>query len=259
MRHLLFYTILGLSILLTNCSDDDAPKRVGLNDPLFKNIPESWVSPYFQLDMQEIWSFYGLNRTGSNYYFLSKPDGFSCSSRFIPSSIYFQSWVGIYTVEDNQNGTYAIESGVLDAEAIIALAIADQKAWLTFFGLENPEVYIDQSVDITIENIEIDNLNGWKLNGGLISNVDVGDNNPQFGQVLIDIDKIYWNESVSSYQDVKLDVTAYIWHSVENGELNVAYFNLVAFETNDGLSIKNDEIREELEEMVQSVTVYESE
>jgi predicted methyltransferase len=48
-------------------------------------------------------------------------------------------------------------------------------------------------------------------------------------------------------------------NSAENNELNVAYFNLVEFESNEAPTIKIDGIKEELEEIVQSVTVYESE
>ena len=139
----------------------------------------------------------------------------------------------------------------------MALTIADQKGWLKAFGLNNPSVQIDSSSPISIESIEINFQQGWKINGRLISNVDVGINNPLVVESeLLSVKKEYWDEDVASYQQVILDVTTYVWYAPENKELNVAYINLVEFISNDGQTITNEHILPELEEMIEGITVY---
>ena len=251
-------TICVILLVISCDKTDNEPGRVGLEDPVFQYISNNWIPDYFKISMDDMWQYEGINRNGDNYYFLPKPIApFECSSRFIPDSDYFQTWLGMYTISDNSQGTYALESGIPDKEAILALTIADQKGWLKAFGLNNPSVQIDSSSPISIESIEINFQQGWKINGRLISNVDVGINNPLVVESeLLSVKKEYWDEDVASYQQVILDVTTYVWYAPENKELNVAYINLVEFISNDGQTITNEHILPELEEMIEGITVY---
>ncbi len=233
---------------------------IGLSDPFFGFISENWIPQYQKGPMNAVWASEGINREGYNYYFFPKAmSQYVCSDRFIPTSNYFQSWFGMYTVSDNSEGTYAISNQELNQEDILKLGIADQLAWLKgFAGMETPSVYLDNSVDIIKEKIMIDSQEGWKLSGRLISNVDVGDNNHLDFLDIINIKKQYWEDSVNSYQQVYLDSYAYIWYASENRELNIAYFNGIEYLSKDGTTYRTIEnIYSELEEMVLNITVYE--
>jgi len=75
---------------------------------------------------------------------------------------------------------------------------------------------------------------------------------------LLKIPKECWVDSVQSYQQVTLDVTAYCWYAPENEEMNVAYYNGVEYKSLSGITYKTiEKIREELEAMVRGISVYE--
>ena len=233
---------------------------IGLSDPFFGFISENWIPQYQKGPMNSVWKSEGINREGYNYYFLPKAvSPYACSDRFIPTSNYFQSWFGMYTVSDNSDGTYALNNQEINQEDILKLAIADQLAWLrNFGGMDTPSVYLDNSVDIVKERIVIDSQDGWKLSGRIISNVDVGNNNPLNVPDIINIKKQYWEDKVNSYQQVYLDAYAYVWYAHENNELNVAYFNGIKYLSKDGMTYRTiEKIYSELEEMVLNITVYE--
>lgn len=243
-------------ILLLSCEKAETEKTHILDNPSFEYISDNWYPP-FELSMDEIWSMQGINRAGTNYYMLPKPTSpYLCSSRFIPTTNYFQSWTGLYTIEDNENGTYAIQNGELNGEKIIALSIADQNAWLMSLGLNNPEVSIDNSVDISITEKEIDSKKGWKLTGRLISNADVGKNNPNDNEDLLNIPSECWNEKVDSYQQVYLNLMGYVWYTPETKELNVAYSNTCEFVDIDNVAYNNNSIISEQDSMLKAITVY---
>ena len=233
---------------------------IGLSDPSFGFISENWIPQYEKGPMNSIWQSEGINREGYNYYFLPKAvSPYVCSDRFNPTSNYFQSWFGMYTVSDNSDGIYAINNQELNQEDILKLAIADQIAWLKgFAGLDTPLVYLDSNVEIIKEKIVIDSQDGWRLSGRLISNIDVGNNNQIDVPDIINIKKQYWEDKVTSYQQVFLDAYAYVWYAHENKELNVAYFNGVEYLSRDGTTYRTiEKIYSELEEMVLNITVYE--
>ncbi len=248
--------------LLVGCGSDETspPVRIGLEDPAFNYISDDWIPRYNKMNMNGIWQSEGIDRQGFNYYFLPKavaPN--TCSERFNPVSKYFQSWFGAYTVVDNQDGVYAVVNNDLLVVDIIRLAIADQRAWLkNFAGMSTPYVALDSSVETTKEDVTIDGSKGWKITGRLVSNADVGENNLTVVPEIVRIDKLLWENHVDSYQQIYLDVVAYVWYAPENGELNVAYFNGVEFTDKNGVKhVTLSNIKPELENMAKNVTVYE--
>jgi len=252
--------LIAISLLfIVGCSKDN-PIDAGTSAPIFNYISPNWISQYNKMDMHNIWLIDGIDREGYNYYFLPKavsPN--TCSERFNPNSNYFQSWFGMYTLSDNSKGTYAIQNTELNTMDIIKLGISDQKAWLnSFAGLDTPTVYLDTTEKISVEKIVIDNTNGWKISGRIISNADVGENNAQNLQDIINVNKSLWEDIIDSYQQIGLDIYIYVWYSSENKELNVAYYNGVDFIDKNLIKHKTiDSIATELQKMVNNITVQE--
>ncbi len=253
---------LAIAFLLFGCSSGDDDARVGLAAPRFGSISDNWDSAVNSLGMHEYWlAFEGVDREGTNYFLLPKAAGpFTCSERFNPDSPYFQSWFGMYTVEDNAEGPYAIEGGEVVTDDIIKLALADQKAWLTAYGVPaaDLEVSVDADWEYAVEDVVVDGTAGWKLRGKMRSNVDVGDANEISFSPLASVDPDIWAGKIGSYAEVVLDGVFYVWYSSENKELNVAYYNGVAF--TDELGVPHatfDDIEAELESMIAGLTVYE--
>ncbi|RPI00979.1 MAG: hypothetical protein EHM64_16410 [Ignavibacteriae bacterium] len=255
--------LLSTLALISGCKKDDgnpaAPAAEGLAEPAFRYVSANWFNQVFTLPMDNIWQYYGIAAKGQNYYFLSNPtQARTYSDRFNPQSNYFQSWFGAYTIEDANNTTYALSNNSINAQAILQLSIADQKAWLiSFAGMSNPSVSIDTSVAVNVSQVQVDGRSGWKITGSLISNVDVGANNPQSNRPpLLLIPPSAWQGIVGSYAMVKLEVVSYVWYTPENKELNVVYYNGVEF---DDLSAAHHRtlplISAELDSMALHVTV----
>lgn len=236
-----------------------APPAEGLADPAFRYISSNWLNQVFNLRMDDIWHYYGIRARGQNYYFFPKPtQAQTYFDRFNPQSDYFQAWFGAYTVEDSNNTTYALSNNTIDTRAIIQLSIADQKAWLiSFAGLPQPTVSIDTSVALNVEQTHIDGRSGWRITGRIITNVDVGVNNPQFNySTFLIVPSTAWQGLIGSYATIKLDVVSYVWYAPENRELNVIYYNGVDFNDLMGTHHRTlPQIATELDSMALSVTV----
>ncbi len=235
----------------------------GQKDPSFEYVSPNWSKHPYTVRMDEMWQSEGINATGQNYYFFPKPaKGHKYSERFNPQSNYFQSWFGMYTIEDADHSTYALVGSDLDPQAIFDLAIADQKGWLRSFGLSQPLVFLDPSVPVNVTSIQIDGQPGWKITGRVHTNVDVGMNNPQADLLQASLSSLLkapstaWQGHVASYGLADLDVVCYVWYAPQNEELNVIYYTGIEF---DDLSPAHhrtfSSISAELDRMAQGITV----
>ena len=258
---LLFLCLSYAVIILTIQSSLGSPllrRTTGGDNPTFEFISSNWTQKPYKIRMDDMWQSEGINATGQNYYFFPKPaKGHRYSERFNPQSDYFQSWFGAYTIEDTNDKTYALSGDSIDPQAILDLAIADQKGWLRSFGLPEPLVAVDTSIPVNVTEIQIDGGSGWKITGKINANVDVGADNPWWVlPALLSAPTRAWHGLVESYGSASLDVVSYVWYTPENKELNVVYYNGIEF--NDlGHSHHRTLplIETELDAMVQSVTV----
>ncbi|HOX31775.1 MAG TPA: hypothetical protein PLB91_05555 [Spirochaetales bacterium] len=263
-RSALYPLIVALGLLAAACSSGGGgSQRVGLADPRFGYIAPKWDTKVRSLDMHDYWlSFSGgiVDRRGANYYLLPKSSGgASCSDRFRAASDYFQAWCGVYTVEDDASGAYAInESGEVDIQAILELAQADQNAWLAAYGDTSGSAWGDVTM-YSVEEAEIDGCAGWKISGPMNSNVDVGTGNPATGlEPLALPDESLWIDDVGSHQLVSLNGVFYVWHSAETKELNVAYYNGVVYlDKHSAWHNTLPKVQAELEQMARAISVYE--
>lgn len=273
LRKACFLSTAVFCLFLSGCSsngaggddpDDEIPDRTGLADPEFGYISPAWDTTIRSLDMHDAWhAFGGVDRIGKNYYLLPKATGASTSSdRFRVLSDYFQAWFGVYTVEDDAGGAYGIENGELVLQDILNLAVADQKAWLSAY-ITDPDTAAAITVtastsDYSVEEVEIDGCDGWKLSGTMTSTVDVGYYNPPDTGALDSIDQYLWLGQIDSFYTATLKGVFYVWHAPENKELNVVYYNGVMFnDLWDGSAHDTlPAIQAELDRMAKAVTVY---
>ncbi len=227
--------------------------------PSFQTISKNWFQRVNRQRMDGIWQKEEIAALGENYFYLpAAASGKAYSQRFDPTSSYFQSWFGMYIVKENVAGRYGFAGSQPDARAIIKLAIADQRAWLkNFAGLEAAVVAVDESTPMTCEQASAAGLGGWKISARLMSNVDVGDKNPQSGRPeFLLVAPTVWKECVDSYARVALDVVTYVLSNAESKETYVIYYNGVDFLDKNGTRHRTlPEIQGEMEAMVASFTV----
>jgi hypothetical protein len=250
--------------LISGCQrNNDNPillRRTGRKDPAFEYVSSNWSKNPYNIKMDDMWLSEGISATGQNYYFFPKPaKGHKYSERFNPQSNYFQSWFGVYTIEDANNITYALSDNGIDPQAILALAIADQKGWLESFGLSQPIVAVDTSVPVNVSENQTDASSGWKITGRIHTNIDVGVDNPRLGvPSLLKAPSTAWQGLVESYGSANLDVVFYVWYAPANKELNVVYYTGVEFDDINNTHHRTlPLISEELDSMALSVTVRE--
>jgi hypothetical protein len=227
--------------------------------PVFETISKNWLPRVNHQRMDGVWLREGIGASGDNYFYLPVPaSGKTFSQRFDPTSTYFQSWFGMYVVKDLESGKYGFAGSQPDTRAITKLSIADQRSWLkNFAGLQDVVVQLDEKVPITCVQASAAGLTGWKISAHLLSNVDVGEKNPQSGRPeFLLVAPIVWKGSVDSYARVSLDVVAYVFYNAESRETYVVYYNGVDFLDKKGMRHRTlPVIQGEMEGMVGSLKV----
>jgi hypothetical protein len=211
------------------------------------------------MDMGAYWNEAGIPFGGMNYFLLPMPAGGNAwSERFNPESRYFQAWIGIYTVPDSSGAIYGLQDGKLDENATAKLGIVDQTHWLMEFGqIPSPIVQLDDAYPVTKEAATVDGCEGWKVTCRLTTPADTGNDNMQAGMPpLLVVPKSAWETRIASYQPISLDVCLYVWHSAENGELNVIYYNSTRFTDLGGNTVDTKAaVSVELDAIAKSITV----
>ncbi|HNY23068.1 MAG TPA: hypothetical protein PKO22_13060 [Treponemataceae bacterium] len=227
-------TVLASLALTIGCSSGVAAPAE--QTVLTINIPTAYNAEAFSVQMRDAWNAYaGLDLEGSNTYFLPNATGTSKSSaRFDPESKYFQAWIGVYAVPESSDPRYGIDGTVIDADQIVKLAIADQKAWLAAYGAESPTVRALGTP--TVEPVTVAGKAGWKITVSLESNVDVGDGNGSLSETnpLAVPDRALWASTVASYQMATLKCVSYAWRDKDHAALYVFYCNGISFTDNNG-------------------------
>ena len=119
-------------------------------------------------DMTPVWKKHRINAKGINYFTIgSVVDGIS--TRYDFNSPYYQSWLGGYIVQIEEQRSWT-------AKDHYSLGEADQKNWLEMYGVKKPFVKTDFETIKPAEKIEISRYTGTLEQGNIWSNTDVGGN-----------------------------------------------------------------------------------
>jgi hypothetical protein len=124
-----------------------------------------WIDGNIAFDMTPVWEKYGLEATGVNYFTIGKVVN-GISSRFDSNSPYYQAWLGGYIVRFSQSRAWSVEDH-------FRLGEADQKNWLSIYGVNNPLIKLPRMRETG--TCRIGNYKGTLYQGGGDSNTDVGD------------------------------------------------------------------------------------
>ena len=114
--------------------------------PSYGYIAPGWTPPQVQ-DLTAFWRAAGLQESGFTSYSVGGPPaGSPYFERFDPTGATYQDFFGTYVIDDfkyagdwlNPDGTARTDMQPCDvtrsAEELVALAVADQEAWLAFYS-----------------------------------------------------------------------------------------------------------------------------
>jgi hypothetical protein len=125
-----------------------------------------WIDGTMIFDMTPVWKKYGFDATGVNYFTIGKVSN-GISSRFDSNSRYYQAWLGGYIVRFFKSRKWTIDDH-------FHLGEADQKNWLSIYGVKKPVADINFDKVIKHGTFNIGNYKGTLYQGGGDSNTDVG-------------------------------------------------------------------------------------
>lgn len=127
---------------------------------------KKWIDGAMIFDMTPVWKKYGFEATGVNYFTIGAVNN-GISSRFDSNSLYYQAWLGGYIVRFSKSRKWTINDH-------FHLGEADQKNWLSIYGVKKPVADINFNKIIEHGSFSIGNYKGTLYQGGGDSNTDVG-------------------------------------------------------------------------------------
>jgi len=196
-------------------------------EPVFNYIDSDWLQPIEQ-DMSEFWGMAGLQETGMNYY--SAASGEPYWKRFNPNNPRYQSWFGVYVVDNFEFISEWDSCGNKEnsMRRTIDLTIADQIAWLTYFGSPHPYPSLRENSIIYYKIYD-----GWyNLHYILDSSSDFGGEfNPYLPMCP---DYSIYEGLVNPYQDLVLYCNVRFKYDKTSENFLVIYSAIAKYELKDG-------------------------
>lgn len=125
-----------------------------------------WIDGTMIFDMTPVWKKYGFDAIGVNYFTIGEVNN-GISSRFDSNSPYYQAWLGGYVVRFSKSRKWTINDH-------FHLCEADQKNWLSIYGVNKPVADINFAKIIKHRTFNVVNYKGTLYQGGGDSNTDVG-------------------------------------------------------------------------------------
>ncbi len=159
-----FDSILKPILLLAYFITKNKEKRLGFKLD-FPTLSSSLIQGKVIYEMDDVWKKEGLDAIGTNYFTFGAIEN-GKSSRFDPSSPYFQTWLGGYIVKFSQKKSWQINDH-------FRLAKADQDNWLRIYGNNRPQVNIDSKNIEELGPMEINGFKGALYRGNIFSDSDV--------------------------------------------------------------------------------------
>lgn len=134
----------------------------------FDNLSNHWILGTMISDMDFVWKRFSISARGINFFTIGKIEK-GISTRFIPTSPYFQSWLGGYIVRFTDRREWT-------AKDHFKLAEADQKEWLSFYG--DNEMFVETVDSKLLGKVDLGDFQGDLYYGKIMSDIEVGDKKP---------------------------------------------------------------------------------
>lgn len=134
----------------------------------FNNLSDNWISGTMISDMGFVWKRFSVSAKGINFFTIGKIEN-GISTRFIPSSPYFQSWLGGYIARFTDQREWTVKDH-------FKLAEADQKEWLSFYGDKN--MFVETVDSKLLGKVKLGDFQGDLYQGKIMSDIEVGDKKP---------------------------------------------------------------------------------
>jgi len=143
----------------------------------FSHIPVGWTPCPHPTDLSIPWAEAGLAVTGVGYSTLGGLiDGGRTSTRFWPTSPFYQAWLGGYLIQ-GPPGFGCTDQGIPDLEALLQPVVAAQRSWLKNYGCPTPRTALKPDSFHVIEETQHQDFPAWFVEGVILSNSDVGAGN----------------------------------------------------------------------------------
>lgn len=129
-----------------------------------------WMPSTIIFDMSPVWKRFGLAAIGVNYCTIGAVKN-GLSTRFDPTSPYYQAWFGGYVTRFPTPRAWTLDEH-------FSLGVADQKNWLELYGAKNPFVEVQKDSVKNLGPITVCGRKGTLYEGNILSNTDVGNARP---------------------------------------------------------------------------------
>ena len=171
---------------------------------VFAKPPSPWVMPMKNL-MNPMWQSIGAD--GVNYYTFAGPGNLfqSYSDRSVPTSPYYQAWVGAY-VTKRRDGTLPLDLPAW-AKQVTEL---DQRSWLAAMG--DPRPLAESAMPMSAGNVVVDGRTLTLWHGTMRSHSDLSESAVGPLATLVGMPpRSTWPPGIRSFHDVTLDGYFVCW------------------------------------------------
>lgn len=114
----------------------------------FTHIPETWINGLVRFNMSPSWIENGIKAKGVNHWTIGSLDSDGVSSRYNRDAKQYQSWLGAYLVQFEEERPFTLQDH-------FNLAVADQTNWLEDLGDPHPLIEMPAENVSKTEQVEI--------------------------------------------------------------------------------------------------------
>lgn len=131
----------------------------------FEELEPNWINGLATFDMSETWKKVGLKAIGINYFTIGSVKN-GISTRFDPTSPFYQAWLGGYIVRPEDKKDWAISDHW-------KLGEADQNAWLSLYGDPDPETRPSKDSFKSLGKVSLGKFHGEIFEGAAQTHSDL--------------------------------------------------------------------------------------
>jgi hypothetical protein len=213
---------------------------------VFAEPPTPWITPMKNL-MNPVWQSIGAD--GVNYFTFAGPGNLfgAYSERSVPSSPYYQAWVGAY-VTKRRDGTLPQDLPAW-AKQVTEL---DQRSWLSAMG--DPEPLAESSTPTRAGSVLIDGRDLELWHGTMRSHSDLSEKTDSPLATLVGMpSRSSWPSGTEPFHEVTLDGYFVCWRDTAL-QVSVVIYAVAAEPSGSAVATRRD-IKDELMRLMETATI----